>query len=262
MLFTWKDIFLNSEIKCNGKIYDGISNIKFNHMKLDNSEIYIFFDDGNVLNDNQIRGKQWQKLVGEYLAPRFGGDLKSWSIANARFIHNFVGIEIPKLAKEYRDKSYREAKHYFIEEWINQMFDSIGITRPDEDKYNEIYYGAVEYVDLRIRSAFPEVNQTIKELFDKGYILSTSSATESMELKFYLEGMEIKQYFTAFYGPDLINIRKINENFYNIIFKDLGIAPNQSIVIDDNPYFLKMAEKSGRNVIQACLTEDYLPQFQ
>jgi FMN phosphatase YigB (HAD superfamily) len=83
-----------------------------------------------------------------------------------------------------------------------------------------------------------------------------------MELKFYLEGMEIKQYFTAFYGPDLINIRKINENFYNIIFKDLGIAPNQSIVIDDNPYFLKMAEKSGRNVIQACLTEDYLPQFQ
>jgi FMN phosphatase YigB (HAD superfamily) len=42
----------------------------------------------------------------------------------------------------------------------------------------------------------------------------------------------------------------------------LGIAPNQSIVIDDNPYFLKMAEKSGGNVIQACLTEDYLPQFQ
>ena len=76
MLFTWKDIFLNSEIKCNGKIYDGISNIKFNHMKLDNSEIYIFFDDGNVLNDNQIRRKQWQKLVGEYLAPRFGGEPK------------------------------------------------------------------------------------------------------------------------------------------------------------------------------------------
>ena len=102
-------------------------------MKLDNSEIYIFFDDGNVLNDNQIRRKQWQKLVAEYLAPRFGGEPKSWSIANVRFIHNFVGIVIPKLAKEYRDKSYREAKHYFIEEWINQMFDSIGITRPDED---------------------------------------------------------------------------------------------------------------------------------
>lgn len=231
-------------------------------MKLDNSEIFIFFDDGNVLNDNQIRGKQWQKLVGEYMAPRFGREPRSWGLANARFISNFLEIDFPKIEKEYRDKSYQEAKHYFIEEWINQMFDYMAIARPDKDKYNEIYYGAVKYVDLRVRSAFPGVNQTIKELFDKGYILSTSSAVESMELKFYLEGMELKQYFTAFYGPDLVNTRKINENFYNVIFKDLGITPNQSIVIDDNPYFLKMAEKFGGNVIQACLTGEFLPQFR
>ena len=34
----------------------------------------IFLDDGGVLNDNARRGPQWQRLVGEFFAPRLGGE--------------------------------------------------------------------------------------------------------------------------------------------------------------------------------------------
>jgi len=44
--------------------------------------IAVFFDDGGVLNDNRIRGKQWKTLVGEYYHTRFGGDPEIWGEAN------------------------------------------------------------------------------------------------------------------------------------------------------------------------------------
>ncbi len=34
----------------------------------------IFLDDGGgVMNDNEVRGPQWQRLVGEYFSPTLGG---------------------------------------------------------------------------------------------------------------------------------------------------------------------------------------------
>ena len=73
--------------------------------------------------------------------------------------------------------------------------------------------------------------------------------------------MGVKHCFKQFYGPDLINILKVNKAFYQAIFKDMNITPNQTIIIDDKPYYLNIAEKSGANVIQACLTGEFKPQF-
>ena len=42
----------------------------------------IFLDDGGVMNDNALRGAQWQRLVGEFLAPRLGGDPEARAQAN------------------------------------------------------------------------------------------------------------------------------------------------------------------------------------
>jgi phosphoglycolate phosphatase-like HAD superfamily hydrolase len=42
----------------------------------------IFLDDGGVMNDNAVRGSQWQRLVAEFFAPRLGGDPAAWAEAN------------------------------------------------------------------------------------------------------------------------------------------------------------------------------------
>ncbi len=230
-------------------------------MSIKNSEFFIFFDDGNVLNDNHIRGRQWHQLVGEFFYPRFGGNPKKWGIANDRIVENFRGKEVPKLIYENRDKSYNSFIELFIEKWINGLFDFVGIKRPEKKFYKEIYYNASKFVDLKVKAAFPGVIKSIKNLYKEGFNLCTASGTESIELEYYLEGMGIKQYFKRLYGPDLINILKVNDAFYRAIFKDIGIAPEKAIIIDDKPYYLNIAENVGANVIQACLTGEYEPQF-
>jgi hypothetical protein len=42
----------------------------------------IFLDDGGVMNDNNVRALQWQRLVGEYFVPLLGGSPEAWSRAN------------------------------------------------------------------------------------------------------------------------------------------------------------------------------------
>jgi phosphoglycolate phosphatase-like HAD superfamily hydrolase len=231
-------------------------------MLFENKDIYIFFDDGDVLNNNKIRGKQWQKLVGEFMAPKFGGNPEDWGAANSKIIEDFINKGIPTLMYEHKEKTHNQFIEWFRERWINDMFDYVGITRPDRANYEKVYYDTAEYVDLRVQSAFPGVIESIKILYDNGFNLYTASGTESIELNFYLKGMGIRQYFRKLYGPDLINILKVDDMFYKAIVKDLEIEPYQAIFIDDKPYYLNMAKKIGVRVIQACLTGEFRPQFE
>lgn len=231
-------------------------------MPINNSEIYIFFDDGNTLNDNRIRGRQWQQLIGEYFSPKFGGKPKLWGTANLELTKDFGGEGVPKLLYDNRNKSFKMFIEWFIEKWINEMFDFVGIKRPEKELYKKIYYEASDYVASRVKAAFPGVKECIRNLYKKGYNLYLASGTDSIELGYYYEAMGIKKFFKTLYGPDLINILKVDEAYYEAIFKDLAITPNQAIIIDDKPYYLNIAEKSGAIVIQACLTGNYKPQFQ
>jgi FMN phosphatase YigB (HAD superfamily) len=231
-------------------------------MPINNSEIYIFFDDGNTLNDNRVRGKQWQQLIGEYFSPRFGGKPKVWGTANLELTRDFGGEGVPKLLYDNRDKSFKTFIEWFIEKWINEMFDFVGIKRPKKHLYKKIYYGASEYVASRVSAAFPGVLESIKDLYNKGYSLYLASGTESIELDFYYEAMGIKQFFKKLYGPDLINVLKVDETYYEGIFNNLDISPTQSIFVEDKPYYLNIAKNLGAIVIQACITDTYEPQFQ
>ncbi|MFW9818355.1 MAG: HAD family hydrolase, partial [Candidatus Thorarchaeota archaeon] len=206
-------------------------------MPINNSEIYIFFDDGNTLNDNKIRGRQWQRLIGEYFSPRYGGTPESWGEANLKLIKDFGGDGVPKLLYDNRNKTFKVFIEWFIEKWINEMFDFVGIKRPEKQLYKKIYYGASEYVASQVKSAFPGVKESIKELYHKGYNLYLASGSESIELGFYYKAMGIKQYFKKLYGPDLINVLKVDEAYYKAILKDLDISPNQAIFVEDKPYY-------------------------
>jgi hypothetical protein len=42
----------------------------------------ILLDDGGVMNDTRLRGPQYQRLVGDFFAPRLGGEKVAWAEAN------------------------------------------------------------------------------------------------------------------------------------------------------------------------------------
>src|SRR5260370_40428934 len=53
----------------------------------------LFVDDGDVMNDNALRGSQWQRLLGESFPPILGGTPEAWAEANR--------IVVPRLWEGY-----------------------------------------------------------------------------------------------------------------------------------------------------------------
>ena len=224
------------------------------------SDFVIFFDDGGVMNDNRLRGIQWQKLVGEFFSPKFGGELHKWAEGNFEFITRFISEEEISIEKgEITD--YLDHYSKFQSNWVTSMFEFVGIDVPQKELHSKIYLDAINYITPNVKAAFPGLIDAIKKLHNLGFRLSTASAEHSTQLKGYLRGMRIVDCFERFYGPDLINTHKSMENFYDKIFEDFNLDPRRAIVIDDAPRYLESAERSGANVIQACLTNQHKPEF-
>jgi len=221
--------------------------------------ITIFFDDGWVLNDNKIRGKHWRTLCGEFFHTRYGGNPEIWGEANHKTITSLFDIFWRDGKEKFGD--YQSFYTQFKKDWVLGMFNEVGKTLAKNENYTEIYDAAVEYVIPKVRSAIPGVIESIKELSSRGFILYTAAGAVSIEMKMYLEGMGIIQYFKEFYGPDLINTWKSGPEYYEAIFRNSGLDPTKAIIIEDQPRFLNNALELGANVIQACVTGEHKPQF-
>ncbi len=90
----------------------------------------IFLDDGGVMNDNNVRALQWQRLVGEYFVPLLGGSPEAWSRANrvvtGRLFEPDAWRRRVQAAADYRsfDRDYQV-------EWLGGMCELVGFeTRP------------------------------------------------------------------------------------------------------------------------------------
>ncbi len=225
------------------------------------SEFAVFFDDGGVMNDNRIRGVQYQKLVGEYFTLKFGGEPYLWAEGNLNFVEEIMR-EYNEAICDNRDIDYKTYHADFVKRWIEEMFDYVGVKLPAKSEYKQIYREAIEYITPNIRSSFPGVVDAIKKLKRFGFKLYTASGEDSLELKGYLQGMRVKDLFENFYGPDLINTHKTNDNFFKRVLDDVWFETDRTIIIEDNPKFLECALNSGANVVQACLTGEFEPSYQ
>ena len=55
--------------------------------------LVIFLDDGGVMNDNRLRGTQWQRMVAEFFVPKLGGTLEAWTAANYQVITRMLDAD-------------------------------------------------------------------------------------------------------------------------------------------------------------------------
>ena len=221
--------------------------------------ITVFFDDGGVLNDNEIRGQQWKTYVGEYYSSGFGGEPEGWGEANQKLITSLLGNFWRDGKEKFGD--YQSFYNDFKKNMVLGMFKEVGMIPPRNINIEEVFNSTCQYVIPKVRSAIPGVINSIKELYARKYILYVAAGVVSGEMKMYLEGMGINQYFEEIYGPDNLNASKSRPDYYRAIFNHSGVEPKKSIIIDDQPRFLENALNVGTNVIQACITGQHEPQF-
>src|SRR5215211_619367 len=93
----------------------------------------LFLDDGGVMNDNALRGPQWQRLVGEFFPPLLGGTPDRWAEAN-RIVVTRLWEELPLGETDRVDAAYEAFKRAYALAWLHGMCQEVGVPAPAEEE--------------------------------------------------------------------------------------------------------------------------------
>src|SRR5688572_22986306 len=208
----------------------------------------LFLDDGGVLNDNRLRGPQWQRLVGEYFAPKLGGEPEEWAEANRIVATGFFapGAWQARLLSAPDYKSFDYAYH---RDWIRGMCEIVGVPTPPEKEGVEMARQANAWIIPQVKAAIPGAAETVRLLYRRGYTLYTASGSSSTELRGHLGSMGIVDCFKRLYGPDLIDAFKAGPKFYRRLLADARVAPSEALVVDDSPDAVEWATEVGARAV-------------
>lgn len=208
----------------------------------------IFLDDGGVLNDNTARAPQWQRLVGEYFAPRLGGDPAAWAQANRLVMDDLSargGWEWLMRAASDQD----DYDHRYFAMWLPGMCRSVGVPEPTAEECVPMGRAAEDYIIPRVQSAFPGAAEAVQLLRNDGYTLHMGSGGASRLLAMYLDVMGIRECIGRLYGPDLIGAFKVSPDYYTRILAAERLAPGDALFLDDSPKALGWAREAGARTL-------------
>jgi hypothetical protein len=204
----------------------------------------IFLDDGGVMNDNEVRGPQWQRLVGEYFPPILGGTPEAWAAANRIYMESmFDPAQWEARLQTFTDFNSWDAAYQL--DWINGMCSIVGVPAPPAGDAIELAHLASAHIIAHVRSAIPGATDSILALHAANHKLHTASGESSRELNGYLQGMGVRHCFGRLYGPDLVNLHKIGPAYYTRILADCGVAPDTALILDDRPQVTAWIEAAG-----------------
>lgn len=208
----------------------------------------VFLDDGGVLHDNERRAAEWRRLIGEYLTPRLGGDPDAWGEAN-RVVFDAQMQRFEEWSEVHaQDEVYVD---FFSSDdeatrWLTEMCYEIGVRPPVGARCVAMAASTQRYVRSRVDSGFAEAPAAVRALFTAGFTLSTSSGEVSEELAGYMNALGIRDCFRGrLYGPDLIHTHKASPRYYERMLADAGVAPDDALVVDDNPKAIGWATEAG-----------------
>lgn len=204
----------------------------------------ILLDDGGVMNDNRLRGPQWQHLVGEFFAPRLGSTPEAWAEANrVLMIDMFEPANWRKRVQSVSDYASFERTYWC--DWMGGMCRLVDVKTPAEEECIELAIQAETYITPRVHTAFPGAIEAIHELHTQGYTLHTASGESSLNLHGYLTGMGVRDHFGWLYGSDLLGTLKETPEYYERLVAHAGIAPGDVLIVDDTPRVLAWARELG-----------------
>lgn len=199
------------------------------------------------MNDNDQRGPEWRRLIGEFFVPRIGGTPEAWSEANRAVIDTWW----PRFLAHLQTATDGVVPWLRAEDrrWLLDMCARVGVAPPADHEIDDLVQAAHRYVGERCRSAYPDVVPALRSLARDGIALHTASGEDAAQLNSYLRGMGVRDLFGHLYGPDLIDRWKNGPAYYAAIAADSGIDPANAAVVDDSPDALGWAAACGFQAI-------------
>ncbi len=218
----------------------------------------IFVDDGGVLNDNGLRALQWRRLVGEFLAPRLGGEPAEWGEANRGIFPKLWSGEIGGAAPG-NFASFKEWHFAYASAWLGHMCELVRVPTPPPALAHRILVDADDYIDRRVVASIPGAAEAVRALWAAGFCLNMGSGGDSRQLANRLEVLGIRPFFQTLYGADLVDMTKSRPEFHARILKDASVDPARSLFIDDSSDALDWAASCGART--ALIGQEAQPRF-
>ena len=198
-----------------------------------------------MISDNDVRGAQFRRLLGEFFAPRLGATPQAWANANhtvfAAQLERWLAFRASGVT-DFGDWWQRDNRR-----WLTEMCELVGVAVPDDIE------GTVEasqrYVVPRVRAAYPETVAAIRAL---GHVvrLETASGQSARGLEEILTGLEVRALFgPRLYGPDILGVDKIGPRFFDAILANAQVDARDGLVVDDSADVLDWAESTGLRTV-------------
>lgn len=205
----------------------------------------LLLDYHGVISDGERLPEEWRRLLGEFFAPRFGGQPEAWADANrVAFRHSLERLRA--LGPGVDDEEWRRADRIA---WLREMFELVGLPPPDDARADEIALEAAAYVIPRTRATAPGAAEALRALHVRGYVLYTASGDHSTSLDGYLRGLGVRELFRETYGSNLLGVAKSGPGFYRALLAHAGIDAGDAVVVDDDAWRLDWARELGMETI-------------
>lgn len=102
-----------------------------------------------------------------------------------------------------------------------------------------------EIKTVYVPTLFPGVKETLEQLHRSGYVLSVASSRLSISLNAFLEQMGLAPLFTLVLGADNVSAAKPDPAPVLQTMKELGFAPEETLVVGDMPVDILMGARAG-----------------
>ncbi len=218
----------------------------------------LFLDDGGVMNDNTLRGRQYPGLVASYLAPRLGGHPDAWVASN-----HPAAQDVWQRSLDRTGLGYDAWARAFDIDWLRAMADRVGVPAPsDDDEALALARDTNTFVITRLRSAIPGAVDATRSLAGLGCPLYTASSGPSYDLDTYLRTMGVRDHFTTLYGPDLVGCFKYpfgNGDYYPAVLGHAGVDPRSAVFVDNALVNLAHAALAGARTVLVTDALDVTP---
>jgi FMN phosphatase YigB (HAD superfamily) len=197
----------------------------------------LFLDVYGVLMDPSALAPQWQRLVGEFLVPRLGGEPDAWGAANK--------YAAERMFARYRDPggTPRETHGRLRRLWFREMCEHAGIRPPEQA--GRLAEETFAWVTERLRAFLPDTVKALRMLKARDTRLFISAGLVSQDADAYLRGMGVRDLFEEIYGTDVIDRWKTNAGFYRKVLEHSGVRPEEAMTVDDQERCLDWARRAG-----------------
>jgi len=110
--------------------------------------------------------------------------------------------------------------------------------------YRRFFY---EYELLAI-SLFPKVKETLEELHSRGVRMAIATSRGRNSLDIIMENVGINGYFEGVFTVESVTRHKPAPDLALLIIKELGLSPEETLVVGDTTFDLMMGQGAGCKV--------------